>query len=98
MEYIAIIHKDRDSDFGVSFLDFPGCITAGRTLDEAKIMAAEALYAHIEEMRAAGEAVSDPASLDEVISDPEFGDALAFMVIEAREAVHQPGLNPCQPR
>ena len=33
--YIAILHKDQDSDFGVSFPDFPGCITAGSTLDDA---------------------------------------------------------------
>jgi hypothetical protein len=32
MEYIAYLHKDRDSDCGVSFPDFPGCITAGKTL------------------------------------------------------------------
>ena len=43
MDYVAIIHQDRDSDFGVSFLDFPGCITAGRMLDEAKARALEAL-------------------------------------------------------
>jgi predicted RNase H-like HicB family nuclease len=43
MDYIAIIHKEPNSDFGVSFPDFAGCITAGRTLDEAKDMAAEAL-------------------------------------------------------
>ncbi len=35
MEYIAYLHKDRHSDYGVSFPDFPGCITAGKTLDEA---------------------------------------------------------------
>ncbi len=51
MDYVAIIHKDLDSDFGVSFSDFPGCITAGRTLDEAKDMALEALSGHIEVMR-----------------------------------------------
>ena len=28
--YIAIIHKEPESDYGVSFPDFPGCITAGR--------------------------------------------------------------------
>jgi predicted RNase H-like HicB family nuclease len=55
MGYVAIIHKDPDSDFGVSFPDFPGCITAGRTLDEAKDMALEALSGHIEVMREAGE-------------------------------------------
>ena len=26
--YIAIIHKDSKSDFGVSFPDLPGCISA----------------------------------------------------------------------
>jgi predicted RNase H-like HicB family nuclease len=54
MDYIAIIHKDRDSDFRVSFPDFPGCITAGRTLDEAKGTAREALSGHIQVMREAG--------------------------------------------
>jgi len=33
--YIALLQKEEDSDFGVSFPDFPGCVTAGRTLDEA---------------------------------------------------------------
>jgi Uncharacterised protein family (UPF0150). len=33
MDYIAYLHEDRKSDFGVSFPDFPGCITAGRTLE-----------------------------------------------------------------
>jgi len=27
--YIAIIHKEPGSDYGVSFPDFPGCITVG---------------------------------------------------------------------
>ncbi len=37
--YIAAGHKDPNSDFGVSFPDFPGCITADSTIDEAKDMA-----------------------------------------------------------
>ena len=32
---IALIHKDRDGCYGVSFPDVPGAITAGDTLDEA---------------------------------------------------------------
>jgi predicted RNase H-like HicB family nuclease len=47
MEYIAHLHKDRKSDFGVSFPDFPGCVAAGRTLEEARRMAIEALAFHI---------------------------------------------------
>ena len=32
---IALIHKDADSGYGVSFPDFSGCISAGQTLDDA---------------------------------------------------------------
>jgi predicted RNase H-like HicB family nuclease len=41
--YVAVVHKDKDSDFGVSFPDFPGAVTAASSLDEAVEMAAEAL-------------------------------------------------------
>ena len=42
-QYIALIHKEADSDYGVSFPDLPGVITAGSNLDEARSMATEAL-------------------------------------------------------
>jgi predicted RNase H-like HicB family nuclease len=29
--YIGLIHKDANSDYGVSFPDFPGCIQSART-------------------------------------------------------------------
>ncbi len=41
--YIVAVQKDPNSDFGVSFPDFPGCITAGSTIDEAKDMAQNAI-------------------------------------------------------
>ena len=80
MNYIAVIHKDPDSDFGVSFPDFPGCITAGRTIEEAKAMALEALRGHIEEMQAAGETIPRASSFDQVMSNPDFSDGVAFLV------------------
>ena len=45
-QYIALIHKDTDSDYGVSFPDVPGCVTAGLDLDDARSMAEEALALH----------------------------------------------------
>jgi predicted RNase H-like HicB family nuclease len=80
MDYVAIVHKDADSDFGVSFPDFPGCITAGRTLEEAKEMALEALTGHIQAMLETGETVPDPSTADEVMRDPEFQDGVPFWV------------------
>jgi predicted RNase H-like HicB family nuclease len=47
--YIGVVHKDSKSDFGVSFPDFPGCITAGKSIDEAKDMAHDALSLHMKE-------------------------------------------------
>ncbi len=41
-DFVAIIHKDHGSDFGVLFPDFPGCVTAGATVDETKALAQEA--------------------------------------------------------
>jgi predicted RNase H-like HicB family nuclease len=80
MDYIAIIHKDADSDYGVSFPDFPGCITAGENLDEAKDMAIEALNGHIAVMRDGGEPIPAPSSLDTVMAQPDFHDGVAFLV------------------
>jgi predicted RNase H-like HicB family nuclease len=45
--YIALLRKDEDSDYGVDFPDFPGCPTAGRTLEETRRMAQEALAFHV---------------------------------------------------
>jgi len=80
MEYIAYLHKDRDSDYGVSFPDFPGCITAGKTLDEAARLAAEALELHIQGMIEDGDAVPEPSKLDDIAKDAERKGAIAFMV------------------
>ena len=45
--YIALIHKDAASDFGVSSPDLPSCVTAGSSLDEARDFASEALALHL---------------------------------------------------
>ena len=78
--YIGLIHKDADSDFGVSFPDFPGVITAGTTLDDARTMAEEALALHIEGMVEDGEAIPEPSALEEVMSDPDNRSGVAILV------------------
>ena len=66
--YIAVLHKDKNSDFGVSFPDFPGCITAGSTLEEAKEMAREVLPFHVSGLLADGDEIPEPMSLDSAAS------------------------------
>jgi predicted RNase H-like HicB family nuclease len=78
--YIGLIHKDADSDFGVSFPDFPGAITAGKTLDEARAMAEEALTLHVEGLSEDGEVLPEPSTLEEVMSDPDNRTGVAILV------------------
>ncbi len=78
--YIALIHKETASDFGVSFPDFPGCITAGTTLDEARDFAAEALLLHFEGMAEDGVTVPEPSSLEEIMSAVEDRNCVAILV------------------
>jgi predicted RNase H-like HicB family nuclease len=79
-QYIALIHKDANSDYGVSFPDLPGVITAGSDLDEARKMAAEALALHLEGLAEDGEAVPEPSSLEEVMAIAENKDGVAVLI------------------
>ena len=84
--YIAIVHKEAESDFGVSFPDFPGCITAGTNIDEAKDMAQEALTLHIQGMLEDGDPLPDPSRLEEIMSDPDYANAIAYLVVSVPDA------------
>ena len=85
-QYIGLIHKQADSDYGVSFPDFPGVVTAGTSLDDARSMAEEALTLHVEGLLEDKEAIPEPSSLDEVMSDPDNRDAVAILVAVKTEA------------
>jgi predicted RNase H-like HicB family nuclease len=78
--YIALLRKDPDSDFGVDFPDFPGCITAGSALEETRAMAAEALAFHIEGMLEENLPIPEPSRLDVVMADPDNAEAIPFPV------------------
>jgi predicted RNase H-like HicB family nuclease len=78
--YIGLIHKEGGSDYGVSFPDFPGAVTAGKHLDDARAMAEEVLAFHIEGMMADGKAIPEPSSLEEVMADAENRHAVAILI------------------
>ncbi len=81
--YPALVHKDPESDYGVSFPDLPGCITAGTTFEEAREMAREALMLHLEGMAADGEYIPPPCSADAALAHEDAFDAIALIVVEA---------------
>lgn len=78
--YIALMRKSAESDYSVDFPDFPGCITAGKDLDEARRFAEEALTGHIELLVEEGEIVPEPSSLETIMADPENRAAVVMVV------------------
>ena len=95
--YIALLRKDAGSDYGVEFPDFPGCVTAGRSLDEARAMAGEALALHVAGMTEDREAVPEPSSLEAIMGDAENREAVAFLVSVTTQPVKSVRINVMLP-
>ena len=68
---IGLIHAEKGV-YGISFPDFPGCISTGRSIDEAMAKGAQALALHVAGMIEDGEPLSILRSADELRADPEF--------------------------
>lgn len=88
--YIALIHKEKKTDFGVSFPDFPGCITAGKTIDEAKDMAQEALTGHVAVMLDAGLPLPAPSTLEDIVKNDDYNDAAACFIVSIQPPKKEP--------
>jgi predicted RNase H-like HicB family nuclease len=89
--YIALVHKDNGTSFGVSFPDVPGCISAGDTFEEAIDNASQALAGHLAIMAADGDPVPHARSLEELKQDVVFVDdsvdaVVAFVVPQADQS------------
>jgi len=78
--YVALIRKEPHSDYGVDFPDFPGCVSAGRTLDEAVAMAHQALQGHVAMMVEDGDELPAPSRLETVLRDRHNKAAVPFLV------------------
>ena len=70
--YIALVHKDTDSSFGVQFPDVPGCFSAADDMDDLIGNATEALSLWAED-----EVPPEPRSHGALLSDKDITAELA---------------------
>jgi len=96
-QYIALIHKEAASDYGVSFPDLPGVITAGSNLDEARNMATEALAFHLQGLAEDGEPAPEPSSLEKIMSVEENKDGVAVLIAAPDAGVKSVRINVTMP-
>jgi predicted RNase H-like HicB family nuclease len=74
MRYVSFIHRDEGSGYGISFPDFPGCVSVGDTVDDAIRNGCEALAFHVEGLCEDGDAVPPPRSIEAIKADPELAE------------------------
>jgi len=65
-QYIALLQKNGRKGYGVSFPDFPGCVSAGRTIEDALRESAEALALHVDGMREDGDKIPKPRTAEAI--------------------------------
>ena len=77
--YPAVVDREGDI-YGISFPDFPGCVSSGATPEEAIEGGREALAGHVDLMIRDGDAIPDPTPL-EAISYEEDEDVICVTMI-----------------
>jgi len=80
MRYPIVIHKDPDSDYGVTVPDLPGCFSAGSTLDDAITQAEEAIACHLEGILLDEEPMPTPHSIEYHHQNPDYADGVWALV------------------
>ncbi|HYE21904.1 MAG TPA: type II toxin-antitoxin system HicB family antitoxin [Tepidisphaeraceae bacterium] len=81
MNFLIAIHKDPDSDYGVTVPDLPGCFSAGSTFAEALTMAKEAIELHIDGMLDDGQEIPTPTvDVEDFRRQPDYADAIWALV------------------
>lgn len=64
MKYPIIIHKDAESDYGVTVPDLPGCFSAGISIEDAIEQTQEAILTHVEGLLCDAESIPQPTSIE----------------------------------
>jgi len=72
MRYPIVIHKDFDSNYGVTVPDIPGCFSAGDTMDDALTQVVEAIECHIEGLLLDKEPLPMPKSIEHHQNNPDY--------------------------
>src|SRR5712691_4321224 len=81
-QVIAVVHEE-SGVYGIAFPDFPGCVSGGKSLDEAMRRGRETLRVHIESMIEDGEKLPVLRSLDQLKNDPTFREDLVEGIVMA---------------
>ncbi|MFV3319071.1 type II toxin-antitoxin system HicB family antitoxin [Pseudomonas sp. NY15374] len=80
MKFPVVLHKDIDSDYGVTVPDVPGCFSAGVSAAQALDNVQEALALHFEGLVADDEPFPQAQEIDVHVANPDFAGGIWAVV------------------
>ncbi len=78
--YPAVIDREGDL-YGITFPDFPGCVSSAANADEVCKAGIEALTGHVALMAEDGDIISEPSSLEDIVHDDD-EDIVTVVLVE----------------
>ena len=72
MKFPVVLHKDADSDYGVTVPDVPGCFSAGTSVAQALENTQEALALHFDGLVADNETLPQAQEIDVHVANPDY--------------------------
>jgi predicted RNase H-like HicB family nuclease len=83
MEIPIVIHKDKDSVYGVTVPDIPGCFSWGDTVEDAIRNTRQAILGHIEALLSEGMAVDiSPSQIETLNVNKDYADAYLWALVD----------------
>ena len=76
MHYLAVVHKDPTSSYGVTIPDLPGCFSGGDTIEEALVNAVEAIECHVEGLLKLGQPIPERIPFEHHRRNPDYADGI----------------------
>jgi predicted RNase H-like HicB family nuclease len=88
--FIAIVHKEPGSAYGVTFPDAPGCFSAADEMDDLFANAAEALALWVEGLHEEGSSAPEARDLSQIKADPRWAEAFVDAALVIAVPAPQP--------
>lgn len=86
IHYVALIRKEEGTDYWIDIPDMPGCVTSGKSWEEALVSMEEALDIHLNALYRHGKELPSARNMRDVLAHETDSYVEAYVIeVEPRE-------------
>jgi predicted RNase H-like HicB family nuclease len=82
MRYPIVLHKDPNTEYGVTVPDLPGCFSAGSDIEQAIDNAQEAILCHVEGILIDNEPLPTANSIEHHQANADYADGISWALVD----------------